>query len=64
MNLSPRGREIVSDIAEGLTNKEIAARRGLKESTVKWHVSRMLRRTGLPNRAALVRLLTPKEPPR
>jgi DNA-binding NarL/FixJ family response regulator len=51
-----REREIVRDIAAGLTNKEIANHLRLRETTVKWYIARMLRRTGAANRAALVEL--------
>jgi DNA-binding NarL/FixJ family response regulator len=51
--LSPREREIVRLLAEGLSNKQIAARLAIKLATVKDHVHRVLQKTGLPNRAAV-----------
>ncbi len=51
--LSPREREIVALIAEGLSNKQIARDLFIALATVKDHVHRILTKTGLPNRAAL-----------
>ncbi len=51
--LSRREREIASLIADGLSNKQIAARLFLSIATVKDHVHRILRKSGLPNRAAV-----------
>ncbi|MBI5762130.1 MAG: response regulator transcription factor [Planctomycetes bacterium] len=51
--LSKREREIVSLIAEGLSNKQIAQQLFIALATVKDHVHRILGKTSLPNRAAL-----------
>ncbi|MCK6456421.1 MAG: helix-turn-helix transcriptional regulator [Phycisphaerae bacterium] len=51
--LSARERDIVSLIAEGLSNKQIARRLHIALATVKDHVHRILDKAGLPNRAAL-----------
>jgi DNA-binding CsgD family transcriptional regulator len=51
--LTRREAEVCSLIAEGRANKQIAARMGIALATVKDHVHRILRKTGLPNRAAL-----------
>lgn len=51
--LTGRQTEIARRVALGLTNREIAAELGLTEGTVKLHVSRILRRLGLRNRAQL-----------
>lgn len=51
--LSRREREVVSLIADGLANKQIARRLHLALATVKDHVHRILEKTGLSNRAAL-----------
>jgi PAS domain S-box-containing protein len=52
--LSPRQIEILALVAEGLSNAEIAARLYLTESTVKWHVRKILRALGVSNRAQAV----------
>ncbi len=52
--LSPRQLEILALVAEGLSNAEIASRLYLTESTVKWHVRKILRALGVANRAQAV----------
>jgi DNA-binding NarL/FixJ family response regulator len=51
--LTPREFEVAGLVAAGLANKEIAARLGLKLSTVKEYVHRILVKTELPSRAAV-----------
>ena len=51
--LTPREFEVAGLVAAGLANKEIAARLGVKTSTAKEHVHRILVKTELPNRAAI-----------
>lgn len=53
LGLTRRQQEIAPLLAEGLTNKEIAARLNLSEQTVKNHVHSMLRRTGAKDRFAV-----------
>lgn len=53
--LTPREFEVAGLVAAGDANKEIAARLGIRTSTVKEHVHRILEKTGLPNRAAIAR---------
>jgi DNA-binding NarL/FixJ family response regulator len=48
--LSPRELEIVALIVEGLINKEIGARLGITEGTVKLHVAKVLAKLGAPDR--------------
>jgi DNA-binding NarL/FixJ family response regulator len=36
--LSPREREILELLAQGLPNKEIARRMGVNDGTVRWHL--------------------------
>jgi hypothetical protein len=43
-------------IRDGLTNREIADRMFLAESTIKWRVSRLLRCNGARNRTELIRM--------
>jgi PAS domain S-box-containing protein len=52
--LTPRQLEILSLVAEGLPNAEIAARLFLSEATVKWHVRKILKGLGVSNRAQAV----------
>jgi DNA-binding NarL/FixJ family response regulator len=51
--LSRREREIAGLLAEGLSNKQVARRLSITLATVKDHVHRILRKTGLPNRTAV-----------
>lgn len=54
--LSPREREVLSLLVDGLMNKEIARRLTVSERTVKFHVASILSKLGVPNRAAAVRV--------
>src|SRR5919197_186729 len=49
----PREREVASLIADGRSNKEIAAELVITVATVKDHVHRVLRKSGLRTRAAV-----------
>lgn len=49
--LSVRETEVVRLIAEGLSNKEISARLGLSEKTVKNHISRIFSKLNICARA-------------
>lgn len=50
--LTAREREVLCVLAEGLTNQQIAERLVLSEHTVHRHVTNILRKLGLPSRAA------------
>ncbi|QDP95928.1 response regulator transcription factor [Microlunatus elymi] len=53
-DLTEREREVLLEIAGGLSNSEIAAKFYVSEATVKTHVGRILAKTGLRDRVALV----------
>ncbi|MFI7102278.1 response regulator [Streptomyces sp. NPDC050161] len=48
--LTPRERDVLALLAEGVTNAGIADRLGMRESTVKAHVSRILNALNVTNR--------------
>ncbi len=53
VHLTPRESEILPRIRRGLENKAIAFELGISEQSVKQYVSTLLRKFGVPNRAAL-----------
>jgi DNA-binding NarL/FixJ family response regulator len=53
--LTERESEVLRLVVEGLTARQIATRLVLSPRTVENHVQHLLRKLGLPNRAALVR---------
>jgi DNA-binding CsgD family transcriptional regulator len=55
VKVSRREREVLSGILQSLTNKEIAAKLNVSERTVKFHVSSLLAKFGVGDRAALSR---------
>ena len=54
--LTDRERSVLARVAEGLDNREVAGRLYLSEGTVRNHVSAILRKKQLHNRAQLVSL--------
>jgi DNA-binding NarL/FixJ family response regulator len=53
--LTPREREIVDALREGLTNREIAERLMIRQMTVKTHLRAVFRKTGTHDRRAFLR---------
>ncbi|MEU6347369.1 response regulator transcription factor [Streptomyces sp. NPDC046977] len=60
--LSPREREILDLVGEGLTNREIAQRLFVSEKTVKNHISRLLGKLGVERRIQAAVLATQHRP--
>jgi LuxR family transcriptional regulator, maltose regulon positive regulatory protein len=52
-SVTPREREVLALLAEGLTNRQIASRLVVSEHTVHRHVTNILRKLDLPSRAAV-----------
>lgn len=57
LRLTPRQREVSRLVAQGLSNKAIAARLSITEGTVKLHIHRVYEKLGVDGRVALARYL-------
>jgi DNA-binding CsgD family transcriptional regulator len=53
-SLTPRERQVLGMVAEGLPNKIIAARLGISEHTVKTHLAALFAKLGVNTRAEAV----------
>jgi len=53
-SLTPREREVISLICEGLRNKEVSARLHISEATVSHHLSAIYRKLDVEDRTSLV----------
>jgi two-component system, NarL family, response regulator DevR len=62
-SLSPRERDILTLIGDGLTNREIGKKLYLSEKTVKNHISRLLAKLGVQRRVQAAVLATHREQP-
>ena len=54
--LTKREIEVLEQMAEGLSNRAIAARLGISDQTVKFHVASVMAKLGAANRTDAVRL--------
>ena len=52
--LPPRQQDVLGLVAHGRTTRDIALILGIGQSTVKWHLGRLMRRYGVNSRSALV----------
>ena len=53
--LTPREQQVIELLVEGLSNKTIAARLGISDQTVKFHVAAICGKLGAANRTDAVR---------
>jgi DNA-binding CsgD family transcriptional regulator len=63
-SLTPTEREVVTLVAEGLTNPEIAARLFISRGTVKTHLSHIFAKLAMANRTELAAAATNRGPAR
>ena len=60
-SLTPREREVLDLVALGLLNKQIGARLGIAEKTIKVHRGRLMQKMQVKSAAALVQVLNHAE---
>ena len=54
-SLTPRERDVLELLGEGLSNRAVATRLGISEHTVKFHVASIYGKLGASSRAELIR---------
>ena len=54
-SLTPRERDVLALLADGLRNRDIAARLGVSEHTVKFHLASIFGKLGAATRTEAVR---------
>ena len=54
--LTPREREVMALIAEGLLNKQVAGKLKTTEATVKFHRAHIMKKMGMESLAGLIRM--------
>ncbi len=59
---TPSERRVLAGVGEELSNKEIARRLGVAEATVKFHIGKLLRKTGTRDRRELARFVRESVP--
>ena len=59
--LTPRQREMLAALVEGLANKDIVRKTGLSPSSVKFHLAELFRRLGVSTRAEAVAVAHKKQ---
>ena len=59
--LTPRERQIAMAIADGRSNRDIAARLGITEQTVKNHLTSIFEKVGVENRLQLALALVRRQ---
>jgi DNA-binding CsgD family transcriptional regulator len=64
LGVTAREADVLRLVAEGLANRDIAARLYLSPRTVEKHVESLLRKTGARSRTQLVAIAGPGDPPR
>ncbi|TMB58875.1 MAG: helix-turn-helix transcriptional regulator [Chloroflexi bacterium] len=60
--LTPRQRQVITLIARGAADKQIAESLGITTATAQKHVTNLLRRLNVPNRAAAVAVMAATYP--